>query len=90
VRRWATVFPVGMYAASSFDAGRAANVPGLTDFARVWVWLALALWLLVFVAMLWHSWDRARGPVAQLETAASTNRSRRSVFLNLPVAVRGI
>lgn len=55
VRRWATVFPVGMYAACSFDAGHAAQVSGLNVFARVWVWLAFALWLLVFVAMLWHS-----------------------------------
>jgi hypothetical protein len=52
VRRWATVFPVGMYAACSFDAGRAGHVPGLSDFAQVWVWIALALWLLVFAAML--------------------------------------
>lgn len=54
VRRWATVFPVGMYAACSFDAGRAAGVGGLTDFAQVWVWLALALWVLVFAAMSWR------------------------------------
>lgn len=52
VRRWATVFPVGMYAACSFDAGRAAEVSGLTAFAGVWVWLAFVLWLLVFGAML--------------------------------------
>jgi tellurite resistance protein TehA-like permease len=47
VRRWATVFPVGMYAACSFDAGRATNIPGLTAFAQQWVWLALSLWLVV-------------------------------------------
>jgi tellurite resistance protein TehA-like permease len=52
IERWATVFPVGMYAACSFDAGRAAHAPGLTDYAQVWVWLAFALWLLVFGAML--------------------------------------
>lgn len=52
LRRWATVFPLGMYAASSFDAGRAARLAGLLDFARVWVWLAFALWLVVFAAML--------------------------------------
>ncbi len=52
VQRWATVFPIGMYAASSFDAGRAANARALIEFARVWVWVGFALWLLVFVAML--------------------------------------
>ncbi|HZU61493.1 MAG TPA: tellurite resistance/C4-dicarboxylate transporter family protein [Solirubrobacteraceae bacterium] len=54
VRRWATVFPLGMYAACSFDAGRAAHLPGLTDFARVWAWFAFAVWLAVFAGMLWH------------------------------------
>jgi hypothetical protein len=39
-RRWSTVFPLGMYAACSFAAGPAA----LTDFARVWVWVAVAAW----------------------------------------------
>lgn len=57
VRRWATVFPVGMYAACSFDAGRAARVAGLADFARAWVWVGFALWLVVFVAMAWR-WPR--------------------------------
>ncbi len=52
VRRWATVFPVGMYAACSFDAGRAAGVAELVHFAQVWVWLAFGVWLVVFVAML--------------------------------------
>jgi tellurite resistance protein TehA-like permease len=61
VRRWATVFPVGMYAACSFDAGRAARIPGLGDFARVWVWFGLALWCVVFAAMLWHGRALAAG-----------------------------
>lgn len=52
VRRWATVFPVGMYAACSFDVGRAAALPGLVGFARAWVWIGFALWVVVSVAML--------------------------------------
>jgi tellurite resistance protein TehA-like permease len=55
VRRWATVFPVGMYAACSFDTGRASGVPGLITFAQVWVWVAFVLWLVVFVAMVFSS-----------------------------------
>jgi tellurite resistance protein TehA-like permease len=43
-RRWSTVFPLGMYAACSFVAGRAAGVPAPKDFARVWVWVAVAVW----------------------------------------------
>lgn len=52
VRRWSTVFPVGMYAACSFIVGVAASAPAITDFARVWVWVAVAVWLVVFAAML--------------------------------------
>jgi tellurite resistance protein TehA-like permease len=52
VRRWATVFPVGMYAACSGLGGSAAHASAMTDFARIWVWVAFAVWLVVFVAML--------------------------------------
>ena len=52
VRRWSTVFPVGMYAACSFAVGAAARAPGIADFARIWVWAGVAVWLSVFLAML--------------------------------------
>jgi tellurite resistance protein TehA-like permease len=42
--RWATAFPVGMYAACSFLTGAALEAGGIADFARVWVWVALAVW----------------------------------------------
>jgi tellurite resistance protein TehA-like permease len=51
VRRWSTVFPVGMYAACSFIVGAVAKIEGITTFAQVWVWIALAVWLVVFAAM---------------------------------------
>jgi tellurite resistance protein TehA-like permease len=56
-RRWSTVFPVGMYAASSFEVGRAAHISGIVAFADVWTWVALAVWLLTAAASL----ARARG-----------------------------
>jgi hypothetical protein len=63
VRRWATVFPVGMYAACSFDAGRATGISGLIDFARVWVWVAFVLWLVLFGAMIFdHAGKRTDRP----------------------------
>lgn len=62
VRRWATVFPVGMYAACSFLAGSADNASGIVDFARVCAWVALAVWLLVFVGMLSRGVELVRGP----------------------------
>jgi tellurite resistance protein TehA-like permease len=52
VRRWSTVFPLGMYAACSFVVGAVTQTAGITDFARVWVWIALVVWLVVFAAML--------------------------------------
>lgn len=45
--RWATVFPVGMYAASTFTVGAAAGHGWMTDFAQAWVWVAYAVWLLI-------------------------------------------
>jgi tellurite resistance protein TehA-like permease len=61
VRRWSTVFPVGMYAACSFLSGAAADAPGVTDFARVWVWAGVAVWLVVTAAMLRRGLQLARG-----------------------------
>ena len=52
VRRWSTVFPVGMYAACGFVVGQAAHASAITSFARAWVWVALVLWLIVLAAML--------------------------------------
>jgi tellurite resistance protein TehA-like permease len=52
VRRWSTVFPVGMYAACSFAVGAVAHAEAITSFAQVWVWVALAVWTFVFVALL--------------------------------------
>jgi len=50
-RRWSTVFPFGVHAASSFGVGAAVSAEAITTFGRVWVWVALAVWLVVFVAM---------------------------------------
>jgi tellurite resistance protein TehA-like permease len=51
VRRWSTVFPVGMYAACSFAVANAAGTPGIEDFARAWIWVAVAVWLVVVAGM---------------------------------------
>jgi hypothetical protein len=52
VRRWSTVFPVGMYAACSFVVGAVAQAGAITDFARLWVWVAVGVWALVCAAMI--------------------------------------
>ncbi|MEO8690128.1 MAG: tellurite resistance/C4-dicarboxylate transporter family protein [Solirubrobacteraceae bacterium] len=61
VRRWSTVFPVGMYAACSFVVGSAAHAPAITHFARVWVWAGVAVWLIAFAAMLRRALQLAGG-----------------------------
>jgi tellurite resistance protein TehA-like permease len=49
-RRWATVFPLGMYAVCSFVVGTVARADAIRSFARVWTWIAAAVWAVVLVA----------------------------------------
>ncbi len=60
LRRWATVFPVGMYAACSFIVGQAAGISPLEDFAQVWVWAGVLVWVLVLVPTLRRGVGAAR------------------------------
>jgi tellurite resistance protein TehA-like permease len=46
------VFPLGMYAASSFVVGSVVGIGALSDFASVWTWVAFAAWAAVLAAML--------------------------------------
>jgi tellurite resistance protein TehA-like permease len=55
VRRWATVFPLGMYAACSFAVGQVAGIGGIGVFARVWTWLAVAVSVFVFAGLIRRS-----------------------------------
>jgi tellurite resistance protein TehA-like permease len=69
VRRWATVFPVGMYAACSFIVGDAADVALITDFARLWVWVAVLVWAVVAAAMIQPVVRVGRGEHPPLDAA---------------------
>ncbi|HEX5468218.1 MAG TPA: tellurite resistance/C4-dicarboxylate transporter family protein [Gaiellaceae bacterium] len=62
-RRWSTVFPVGMYTASSYVVGQVEGIGGLVDFARVWIWVGFAVWLVVFAALLRRGLALWRGSV---------------------------
>lgn len=68
VRRWATVFPLGMYAACSFAAGHVIGIAGITDFGQVWTWVAFTASLLALAGLLRHGWPVLRnqhtGPAA--------------------------
>jgi tellurite resistance protein TehA-like permease len=76
IRRWATVFPLGMYAACSITVGQVARAGGITGFGRVWTWVALAATLLALAGLFlrirgaWpqiRSWLRSRiGPRLRL------------------------
>jgi hypothetical protein len=74
VRRWSTVFPVGMYAACSFVVGAAARAPGITEFARIWVWAGVAVWLAAFLAMLGRGRQLVRREDPLLADAAAKRR----------------
>ena len=65
VRRWATVFPVGMYAACSFAVGQVTGDAGITGFARVWTWVAFTVTVVVLAGLsrrARHLWRRPGGP----------------------------
>jgi hypothetical protein len=61
VRRWATVFPLGMYAACSFAVGQVTGITGIGGFARVWTWLAVTVGVFVFAGLSRRSWQVLRG-----------------------------
>jgi hypothetical protein len=46
VRRWATVFPMGMTAAASFAVAQAERLPAVAVLGHVLLWPALAAWAL--------------------------------------------
>ncbi|AZU01914.1 tellurite resistance/C4-dicarboxylate transporter family protein [Brevibacterium linens] len=48
---WSMVFPVGMYAVASIYLGRSDHVPAIEWIGQHWFWVSLAVWAIVFVAM---------------------------------------
>ncbi|WP_308407774.1 tellurite resistance/C4-dicarboxylate transporter family protein [Streptomyces sp. RKAG337] len=49
VRRWSTVFPIGMTAVACLAVATAADVPVAETAGRVLLWPSLVLWVVVFV-----------------------------------------
>ena len=56
VRRWATVFPLGMYAACSFATGQVTGIAGIADLGHVWTWIAFTASLLALAGLFRHAW----------------------------------
>ncbi|MER6954859.1 tellurite resistance/C4-dicarboxylate transporter family protein [Streptomyces sp. NPDC000618] len=50
VRRWATVFPMGMSAAATLSVAAEVDVPSLEGPGEVLLWVAVAVWLAVAAA----------------------------------------
>ncbi|MFK5282431.1 hypothetical protein ACI3PL_23005, partial [Lacticaseibacillus paracasei] len=48
---WSVVFPLGMYGVASFYLGDADSLPLVHALGAAWLWLALAVWAAVFLAM---------------------------------------
>ncbi|WP_019633351.1 tellurite resistance/C4-dicarboxylate transporter family protein [Actinomadura atramentaria] len=52
VRRWSTVFPLGMTAVSTMTAGTVCGVPWLHTLGEVLLWPAVAVWAVVGIGAL--------------------------------------
>lgn len=61
VRRWSTVFPMGMTAAACLAVAAAADVSAAETAGRVLLWPTLALWALVLVGAVRSAWA-GQGP----------------------------
>jgi tellurite resistance protein TehA-like permease len=75
VRRWATVFPLGMCPACSFAVGKVTGIAGITIFGQIGTWVGVAALLLVLVGLarsLHHTW---RPPSARPRVRADTGSS---------------
>jgi tellurite resistance protein TehA-like permease len=59
VRRWATVFPLGMYPACTFAVGKVTGVEGIITFGQVGTWVGVAALLLALAGTarsIHHTW----------------------------------
>ncbi|WP_203217571.1 hypothetical protein [Nocardia arthritidis] len=59
IRRWATVFPLGMTAVSTLNTGAAAGIPAFWPIGDVLLVIAVGAWLLTCAA-LWKARRPAR------------------------------
>jgi len=57
---WGAVFPLGMYAACTWQMDRAMEFDFLTTLPRLFLWIALTAWTITFTGMIR---SLARGPV---------------------------
>ncbi|WP_405587611.1 tellurite resistance/C4-dicarboxylate transporter family protein [Streptomyces sp. NBC_01092] len=65
VRRWATVFPMGMTAAAALSVGTAVDVSWLEPLGKALLWIAVAAWLAVAAGAAWTYTGRGSRPGTQ-------------------------
>jgi hypothetical protein len=83
LRRWATGFPLGMYAACSFAAGKVLGIAGIVTFARVWTWVAFAATLALLGGLF-----RRLGRDRRLLGYLASHAGRADVGADVPAAKR--
>jgi tellurite resistance protein TehA-like permease len=79
VRRWATVFPLGMVAVASSAVGRFAEVPAARALSGPLAYLGMAVWMAVAAGAVGHSSrlvSRGHTPVSRPNRAANDLRQR--------------
>ncbi|MFD6893849.1 tellurite resistance/C4-dicarboxylate transporter family protein [Rhodococcus sp. NPDC060086] len=59
---WSIVFPLGMYAVAGIYLGQADDLPLVGAVGAAELWVAAAVWLVVFVSMLRHLWTTLLRP----------------------------
>ncbi|MDQ0992572.1 hypothetical protein [Streptomyces sp. V3I7] len=65
VRRWATVYPMGLTAAATLVVAAAVGVPWLTGTGQVLVWVAVAVWIAVVAGAVAATRARIRSRAAR-------------------------
>jgi tellurite resistance protein TehA-like permease len=82
-RRWATVFPLGMYAVASHAVGAAAHVRVLRLVSQLGLWVAVAVWVTVAAGAL-SALTRARVPWRRSELRRHRERRIRTTTRQQP------
>ncbi|WP_367321267.1 tellurite resistance/C4-dicarboxylate transporter family protein [Streptomyces sp. HUAS ZL42] len=70
VRRWATVFPMGMTAAATLSVAAVLDVPWLKGPGQVLLWIAVAAWLAVAAGAVREAYAATRAAGAGLTSTA--------------------
>lgn len=66
---WSLVFPLGMYATSTFHMGRVLDLPVFAVGARAVLYVAVAAWLITFLGLIRAIMEQLRGESDEREAA---------------------